>query len=153
GRCGKLQADETGWALQVALVKDLETIWHEPDEGIWEVRGGRQHFTFSKGMAWVAFDRAIRTVEQFGMPGPVERWRAIRKEIHDQVCERSFDPDIGAFVQSYGSKLLDASVLLIPLVGFLPPEDKRVRSTVEAIERNLMKDGLVRRYDPLAVED
>jgi GH15 family glucan-1,4-alpha-glucosidase len=153
GRCGKLQADEAGWALQVALVRHLETIWREPDEGIWEVRGGRQHFTYSKVMAWVAFDRAIRTVEQFGLEGPAERWRAIRREIHDEVCERGFDAEIGAFVQSYGSKLLDASVLLIPLVGFLPPEDKRVRSTVETIERHLMKDGLVMRYDPLACAD
>jgi GH15 family glucan-1,4-alpha-glucosidase len=147
-RKGKLAADEAGWTLQQELLKHLETIWAKPDQGIWEVRGGPRHFTHSKVMAWVAFDRSIKSVEQFGLQGPVERWRLIHTQIHDEVCREGFNSEIGAFVQSYGSKELDASVLLIPLVGFLPPNDPRVRSTVEAIERRLMVDGFVRRYDP-----
>ena len=129
------------------LLKHLELIWKEPDHGIWEVRGRRQQFTNSKVMAWVAFDRAVKTVEQFGTDGPVERWRALRNTIHEEACRFGFNSEIGAFVQSYGSKELDASALLIPLVGFLPVEDARVRSTVEAVRRHLIVDGLVRRYD------
>jgi GH15 family glucan-1,4-alpha-glucosidase len=125
----------------------------KPDEGIWEVRGGPRLFTYSKVMAWVAFDRAIKTVVQFRLEGPIDHWRAIRRQIHDEVCRNAFDGDIGAFVQSYGSKELDASVLLIPLVGFLPPRDPRVHGTVEAIERHLMVDGFVMRYDPRAGQD
>jgi len=147
-RKGKLAANEAGWMLQLELLKHLETIWAKPDQGIWEVRGGPRQFTYSKVMAWVAFDRAIKSVEQFALQGPVDGWRAIRTKIHDEVCREAFNSDIGAFVQSYGSKELDASVLLIPLVGFLPPSDPRVRSTVEAIERHLMVDGFVLRYDP-----
>ncbi len=147
GRCGNLKADAEGWMLQRELMKHLEEIWQKPDEGIWEVRGGRQQFTHSKVMAWVAFDRAVRTVETFGMEGPVERWRAIRQAIHAEVCERGFNPGLGAFVQSYGSRQLDASLLMIPLVGFLPAGDPRVRGTVERIERDLMSDGFVMRYD------
>jgi GH15 family glucan-1,4-alpha-glucosidase len=153
GRLGKLAADEAGWMLQQELLKHLETIWAKPDQGIWEVRGGAQQFTYSKVMAWVAFDRAIKSVEQFGLQGPVDGWRAIRKKIHDEVCREAFNSDIGAFVQSYGSKELDASVLLIPLVGFLPPTDPRVRSTVEVIERHLLVDGFVLRYDPRTGSD
>jgi GH15 family glucan-1,4-alpha-glucosidase len=152
-RKGKLAADEAGWTLQQELLKHLETIWAKPDQGIWEVRGGPKQFTYSKVMAWVAFDRGIKGVEQFGLKGPVDKWRAIRAQIHEEVCREGFNPEIGAFVQSYGSKELDASVLLIPLVGFLPPNDPRVRSTVEAIERHLMADGFVRRYDPGASND
>jgi GH15 family glucan-1,4-alpha-glucosidase len=117
------------------------------------VRGGPRNFTYSKVMTWVAFDRAIKGVERFGLDGPIDRWRAIRQRIHDEVCREAFNPEIGAFVQSYGSRELDASVLLAPLVGFLPPTDPRVRSTVEAIERHLMVDGLVRRYKPEASND
>ena len=124
----------------------LEKIWEETDDGIWEFRGGRRHFTYSKVMAWVAFDRAVRSVERFGLAGPVERWRSVRAKIHRQVCDRGFNADLGAFVQSYESDALDASALLFTLVGFLPPSDPRVRSTVEAIERDLMEDGLVLRY-------
>jgi GH15 family glucan-1,4-alpha-glucosidase len=149
----KLAADEAGWVLQQALLRHLETIWAAPDQGIWEVRGGPRQFTYSKVMAWVAFDRAIKSVEQFGLPGPVDEWRAIRMKIHDEVCRKGFNPEVGAFVQSYGAKELDASVLLIPLVGFLPPDDPRVRSTVEAIEQRLMVDGFVRRYDPSVTDD
>src|SRR5262249_15412650 len=111
---------KAGWALQRALVTHLETIWRLPDDGIWEGRGERQHFTHSKVMAWVAFDRAIKTVEQFGLRGAVHRWRTARDRIHREVCERGFDRTLGAFTQSYGSPLLDASLLLMPLVGFLP---------------------------------
>ena len=149
----KLAADDAGWMLQQELLKHLETIWAQPDQGIWEVRGGARHFTYSKVMAWVAFDRAIKSVEHFRLPGPVDEWRAIRMKIHDEVCREAFNADVGAFVQSYGSTELDASVLLIPLVGFLPPDDRRVRSTVEAIERRLMVDGFVRRYDPSVSDD
>jgi GH15 family glucan-1,4-alpha-glucosidase len=134
------------WRVQHAIMEFLESDWREPDEGIWEVRGPRRHFTHSKVMAWVAFDRAVKAVEQFGLDGPVERWRALRDEVHAEVCREGFDPDLGAFVQSYGSRELDASLLMVPLVGFLPPEDPRVRGTVEAIERVLVTDGLVNRY-------
>jgi GH15 family glucan-1,4-alpha-glucosidase len=147
GREGKLDVNESGWALQQELLKHLELIWKEPDHGIWEMRGEDRQFTYSKVMVWVAFDRAVKSVEHFGMEGPVDRWRALRDGIHDEVCRFGFNTDIGAFVQSYGSKELDASCLLFPLVGFLPPQDPRVRSTVEAVERHLLVDGLVRRYD------
>jgi GH15 family glucan-1,4-alpha-glucosidase len=152
-RVGGLADSEAGWALQRALISHLETIWHLPDEGIWEMRGGPQHFTYSKVMAWVAFDRAIKCAEQFGLAGPIGRWSALRAEIHEEVCHTAFNPQIGAFTQSFGSSRLDASVLLLPLVGFLPPTDPRVRSTVEAIERHLTEDGFVLRYDPHATED
>jgi GH15 family glucan-1,4-alpha-glucosidase len=136
-----------GWDLQVAVLRHLEEIWAAPDEGIWEVRGGRQHFTHSKVMAWVAFDRSIKSARAVGLDGPIERWRRLRAQIHAEVCERGFNPRLGAFVQAYGSERLDASALLIPTVGFLPPGDPRVRGTVAAIERRLMRDGLVLRYD------
>src|SRR5437762_6163423 len=108
----------------------LETIWEEPDEGIWEVRGPRQQFTHSKVMAWVAFDRAVKGVEEFGLDGPVERWRAARQQVHDSVTRRGYDPELGSFVQYYGSKELDASLLALPLVGFLPADDPRMVGTV-----------------------
>jgi GH15 family glucan-1,4-alpha-glucosidase len=140
-------AKEThAWALQRALLTHLEGIWAEPDEGIWEIRGERRHFVHSKVMTWVAFDRAVRTVEEQGLDGPVGRWRELREQIHAEVCERGFDASLGSFVQSYGSTELDASLLLIPLVGFLPADDERVRGTVDAVERELLRDGLVRRY-------
>jgi GH15 family glucan-1,4-alpha-glucosidase len=145
-RHGRLTAAESGWALQSALLQHLEQAWRQPDESIWEVRGGAMHFTYSKVMAWVAFDRAIDDAENRGLDGPVERWREVREEIHAEVCERGFDRDLGSFVQAYDSKALDASLLLIPLVGFLPIDDPRVRGTVAAIERDLMVDGLVLRY-------
>ncbi|MES1248521.1 MAG: glycoside hydrolase family 15 protein [Actinomycetota bacterium] len=134
------------WQLELNLLDSLERRWEEPDEGIWEVRGGRRHFVHSKVMAWVAFDRAVRAVESQGVEGPVERWRAIRQRIHDEVCERGFDAELRSFTQSYGSQELDASLLLIPLVGFLPADDPRVIGTVEAIERTLLRDGFVLRY-------
>ena len=153
GRRGGLPASEDGWHLQRALVAHLEGVWAQPDYGIWEVRGDRQHFTHSKVMAWVALDRAVKGVEEFGLEGPLERWRGLRAHIHDEICRYAFDPDLGAFTQAYGSKQLDASLLLLPLVGFLPPIDERVRGTVEAIERRLMVDGLVLRYDTKGTDD
>ncbi|HEY0705712.1 MAG TPA: glycoside hydrolase family 15 protein [Polyangia bacterium] len=135
-----------GWRLEKAVVEYLETIWREPDEGIWEVRGPSRQFTHSKMMAWVALDRAVKAVERFGVEGPVERWRALRAEVHEDVCRNGFNTQRGAFVQSYGSRDLDASLLMMPLVGFLPAQDPRVRGTVEAIERELMDEGFVRRY-------
>ena len=147
GRRGQLAANADGWDLQCSLLEHLETIWKKPDHGIWEVRGEKRQFTHSKVMAWAAFDRASKTVEQCQMDGPVERWRALRSEIHEEVCRGGFNADVGAFTQAYGSRHLDASALLIPLIGFLPPEDPRVRSTVEAIQQLLTFDGLVMRYD------
>jgi GH15 family glucan-1,4-alpha-glucosidase len=137
---------EAGWALQRALLDFLESSWTQPDEGIWEVRGPRQQFTHSKVMAWLAFDRAIKSVEHFRLEGPVDRWRALRASVHEQVCREGFSPELGSFVQSYGSKNLDGSLLMIPLIGFLPAADPRVRGTVEAIERHLTADGFVLRY-------
>ena len=152
-RHGGLPASEDGWHLQRALVAHLESVWATPDYGIWEVRGDRQHFTHSKVMAWVALDRAVRAAEEFGLEGPLDRWRGLRSHIHEEVCRYAFDPDLGAFTQAYGSKQLDASLLLLPLVGFLPPTDVRVRGTVEAIERRLTIDGLVLRYDTKDTDD
>jgi GH15 family glucan-1,4-alpha-glucosidase len=139
---------EAAWALQRNLVAFVEKVWTSPDEGIGEVRGPKRHFTFSKVMAWVAIDRAVKAVERFGLDGPLERWRALRQQIHDDVCAQGFDHELGTFVQAYGSKRLDASLLMLPLVGFLPPRDPRVRGTIDAIERNLCPDGFVRRYHP-----
>jgi GH15 family glucan-1,4-alpha-glucosidase len=138
--------DESAWALQLELMKFLETAWIEPDEGMWEVRGPRQHFTHSKVMAWVAADRAVRMVEEMGYEGPVAVWRSLRDRIHEEVCTKGYNTDVGAFTQYYGSDQLDASLLNIPLVGFLPATDDRMRSTIEAIERDLTEDGLVLRY-------
>jgi GH15 family glucan-1,4-alpha-glucosidase len=140
-------------ALQARLIDHLCDVWREPDEGIWEVRGGRKHFTHSKVMAWVALDRAIKHHEQYDGGGDVERWKKERDRIHREVCAKGFNKRLNSFVQSYGSKELDASCLRIVLVGFLPPEDPRIRGTVEAIEKGLMKDGLVRRYNTRTTDD
>jgi GH15 family glucan-1,4-alpha-glucosidase len=141
--------DADGWRVGLALLRHLEKVWREPDEGIWEIRAGRRHFTHSKVMAWVAFDRAIRSYEEGGGPEapPIERWRENRDAIHAEVCEKGFDPELNSFVQSYGSKRLDASLLLIAHMGFLPQDDPRVVGTVEAIGRGLMQDGFVMRYE------
>jgi len=152
-RCADLDHDHEAWALQRVLVDHLQTIWDQPDEGIWETRGGRQHFTHSKVMAWVAFDRAVRSVDAFGLPGPADRWRRLRREIHEDICRHGFDVELNSFVQAYGSKRLDASLLLLPLVGFLPPEDPRIRGTVAAVEQRLLSDGLVLRYDTADMND
>jgi GH15 family glucan-1,4-alpha-glucosidase len=142
-----LASNVAGWQLEKALIAHLETIWQRPDDGIWEVRGVRRHFTHSKVMAWVALDRAVRSVEEFGLEGPVEQWRRVREQIHRDVCLHGFDPTRNSFTQYYGGSGLDASLLLIPLVGFLPPDDPRVRGTVAAIERGLVRAGFVLRYE------
>ncbi len=134
------------WDLVKAIVGVVEERWREPDRGMWEIRGEPQHFTFSKVMAWVALDRGVKVIEQFGVEGPLERWRAVRDEIHADVCGRGFDSDRNTFTQSYGSHALDASTLMISTVGFLPPDDPRIVGTVAAIERTLLRDGLVYRY-------
>jgi GH15 family glucan-1,4-alpha-glucosidase len=152
-RRGQLPRNDAGMDLERALLGHLETIWREPDAGIWEVRGPLRHFTHSKVMAWVAFDRAIQSAEQFGLSGPVDRWRAIRQEIHDEVCRNGFDTELGSFVQSYGSKELDASLLVIVKTGFLPASDARISGTVRAIEKHLMRDGFVLRYDTHESDD
>jgi GH15 family glucan-1,4-alpha-glucosidase len=151
GRDAGMVFDAHAWALQRALLGFLEKNWDQPDEGIWEVRGPRRHFVHSKVMAWVAFDRAYHATK-LGMPGPGEKWREIRDRIHAEVCEKGFDSGRGAFTQYYGSAELDAAVLLIPEVGFLPPTDPRVVSTVEAISRDLMAGGLLRRYELAAAQ-
>lgn len=147
-RCWRmgLEPAEDAWRVERAMVEYLETHWESPDEGIWEVRGPRRHFTHSKMMAWVALDRAVKGIECFGLEGPLERWREVRARIHRDVCEKGYAASRGAFTQSYGSELLDASLLMMPLVGFLPAEDVRVRGTIEAIERELTRDGFVSRY-------
>ena len=145
-RIAGLPSDDHAWSLQRNLMEFLEGAWEQPDEGIWEVRGPRRHFTHSKVLAWVAFDRAVDTVERMGLPGPLERWRRIRAEIHDEVIREGFNAELNSFTQSYGSSELDASTLLIPLVGFLPPTDPRVVGTVEAIQKHLTRDGFVERY-------
>ena len=146
--CAGIEMDKTAWSLQISLLNFLESNWNKPDEGIWEMRGGRRHFTHSKMMAWLAFHRGVQLVEECGYPGEghVERWRALRDTIHQQVCERGYHPRKKAFTQSYGSTALDASLLMMPMIGFLPPIDPRVRRTVSAIRRELTRKGLVLRY-------
>jgi GH15 family glucan-1,4-alpha-glucosidase len=141
-----LAKEQHAWALQLKLLEHLERAWPEPDQGIWEIRGPRRHFVHSKVMAWVAFDRAVRTVEEQGLEGPVDRWRNVRGQIEREVCGQGYDAGLGSFVQSYGSGELDASLLLLPLVGFIPATDPRMRGTIEGVERELLQDGLVRRY-------
>jgi GH15 family glucan-1,4-alpha-glucosidase len=141
-----LKDNPASWAVERALMAHLESIWEQPDDGIWEVRGGPRQFTHSKVMAWVAFDRAVRSIEEFGLEGPLEHWRAQRDRIHAEVCERGFDVKLNSFVQYYGAPYLDASLLRISMVGFLPSSDARVQGTVAAIERSLLRDGLVMRY-------
>jgi GH15 family glucan-1,4-alpha-glucosidase len=141
-----LRPDEHAWSMQLRVMDFLEGAWDKPDDGIWEVRGGQRHFTHSKVLAWVAFDRAIEGVERLDLRGPVDRWRRIRQEIHEEVCREGFNVELNSFTQAYGSADLDASTLLIPLVGFLPPDDPRVIGTIEAVQRHLTRDGFVERY-------
>jgi GH15 family glucan-1,4-alpha-glucosidase len=152
-RKSHLGPSQDAWRFQQEMLSRLEDLWREPDHGIWEVRGSPRHFVHSKVMAWVAFDRAVKAVEQSGLPGPVERWRALRDEIHQEVLARGHDRGRNTFVQHYDGSALDASLLLMAEVGFLPPEDPRFRGTVEAIERSLMEDGLVLRYRVGEAED
>jgi len=148
-----IDPSEAGWNLQKALLDHLGDVWNEPDEGIWEVRAGRQHFVHSKVMAWVGLDRAIKAAGTFGLEGPVEQWKSLRDRIHAVVCECGFDRQRGTFVQAFGSKHLDASTLIIPIVGFMPATDPRMQGTVAAIERELMRDCFVLRYDTSKTED
>jgi GH15 family glucan-1,4-alpha-glucosidase len=141
-----LAKEKHAWDLQKTLLEYLADTWSKPDAGIWEIRGEPRHFVHSKAMAWVAFDRAVRTVEEQELDGPVDSWRALRDAIHAQVCERGFEEKLGSFVQSFGSTELDASLLLLPLVGFLPASDPRIVGTIAAVERELLRDGLVLRY-------
>ncbi len=152
-RTSGLKSAPAGWNLEKALLRFVEQAWDDPDEGIWEVRGPRRHFTHSKVMAWVAVDRAIKSAEKFGLEAPLDRWRKLRKTIHDRVCADGFDSGMNSFVQSFDSKLLDASLLMIPLVGFLPSSDSRVKGTVAAIEKHLLRDGFVLRYDTSQTND
>jgi GH15 family glucan-1,4-alpha-glucosidase len=141
-----LGANDRAWEFQQTLMDFLEGAWDQPDEGIWEVRGPRRHFTHSKVLAWVAFDRAVQAIERFGLAGPGDRWRQLRSEIHDEVCREGFNTQLNSFTQSYGSDELDASTLLIPQLGFLPPDDPRVVGTIDAVQRQLTRDGFVERY-------
>ena len=148
-----LSTSESGWEGQLAFLDHLKKIWREPDHGIWEVRGAGRHFTHSKVMAWVAFDRSIKSAETFGLEGPLDEWRRLRQEIFDDVCAKGFDAQLGSFVQSYGSKQLDASLLLVPSVGFLPVADPRIKGTVAAIEARLLREGFVMRYETDGADD
>jgi GH15 family glucan-1,4-alpha-glucosidase len=145
GRLG-LPPTKESWIMGSTIINFLETIWQQPDSGLWEMRGPPQHHTYSKVMAWVAFDRAIKAAQSRSLEAPLERWIATRDRIHADVCEKAFDKDLNTFVQAYGSRKLDASLLRIPLVGFLPCDDPRVVATVEAVERDLVQDGMVMRY-------
>ncbi|MBR1144319.1 glycoside hydrolase family 15 protein [Bradyrhizobium sp. AUGA SZCCT0431] len=151
-RMAKLELYEGSWALECTVLEHLAKQWDQPDHGIWERRGDGKHYVSSKVMTWVAFDRGIKSVEKFGFKAPLEKWRTLRDTIHRDVCEKGFDRELNAFVESYGSKMLDASILLLPSVGFLEPTDPRVRGTLVAIERYLMRDGFVLRHDPREVE-
>lgn len=143
-----LEPDENAWRVEQELVRFLETDWDKPDEGIWEVRGPPRQFTHSKVMAWVAVDRAIKATEKFGLTGDVDRWRQLRTRMHEQICREGYNLGLNAFVQSYGSDEADASLLMLPLVGFLPPEDPQMVGTVKLIEDRLVRDGFVQRYRP-----
>lgn len=141
-----LEKPSGGWRIEQELLSQLEQVWQLPDEGIWEVRGPQRHFTHSKVMAWVAFDRAIKDVERFGLSGPVERWKHLREQLHAEICDRGFNPRRNAFTQFYGSDEVDAALLVMPAVGFLPVHDPRIVGTVAAIETDLLREGFVERY-------
>jgi GH15 family glucan-1,4-alpha-glucosidase len=146
GRRFGLNDDWGDWRIERELLDRLETVWQEPDEGIWEVRGPKRHFTHSKLMAWVAFDRAIKDVERFGLDGPMDRWRHLRSQLHREICDQGFNADRNTFVQSYGGTEVDAALLMMAEVGFLPPSDPRIVGTVAAVEQDLLRDGVVHRY-------
>jgi GH15 family glucan-1,4-alpha-glucosidase len=150
-RKAKIELDQETWMIEVELLKHLAEVWNTPDNGIWERRDAGRHYVFSKVMCWVAFDRGIKSAETWGFAAPLDQWRAIRDEIHAAVCRHGFDSETGSFVDSYGSRLLDASLLLLPAVGFLPAHDPRIAGTVAAIETHLMRDGFVLRHDPREV--
>jgi GH15 family glucan-1,4-alpha-glucosidase len=152
-RVGGVVRNDASWALERALIEHVAKVWREPDEGIWEVRGPRRHFTFSKAMCWLALDRAVKSVEKFDLPGDVERWRRLRDEIHADVCANAYDARRGHFTQAYGDGLLDGSLLLLPQMGFLPIDDPRIAGTIAAIEKHLVVDGFVLRYDTGRTQD
>lgn len=152
-RLAKLKLDDGSWAMECEFLKHLAKIWDQPDSGIWEVRGPGKHYVSSKVMTWVAFDRAIKSAEKFGFKAPLEEWRGLRETIHREVCDKGFDSGQNSFVESYGANVLDASILLLPSVGFLPPSDPRVIGTLAAVETHLMRDGFVLRHDPRRVTD
>lgn len=152
-RMASLELDETSWALELKVLEHLAAVWDQPDHGIWERRGEGKHYVFSKVMCWVAFDRGIKSAERFGFNAPLDRWRALRDAICVDICEKGFDAGQNAFVESYGSQTLDASILLLPTVGFLPASDPRVRGTIAAVEKHLMRDGFVLRHDPREITD
>jgi GH15 family glucan-1,4-alpha-glucosidase len=152
-RMAELKLDDGSWDIEIEVLEHLAEVWDHPDNGIWERRGEGKHYVSSKVMTWVAFDRGIKSTERFGFDAPLERWQALRDIIHRDVCENGFDGKQNAFVESYGSELLDASILLLPAVGFLPASDPRVKGTLDAVERHLMRDGFVLRHDPREVSD
>jgi GH15 family glucan-1,4-alpha-glucosidase len=152
-RMADLKLDKETWAVECTVIEHLAEVWDHPDHGIWERRGNPRHYVLSKVLTWVAFDRGIKSAEKFDLKAPLEKWRTLRDIIHRDVCARGFDRDQNSFVESYGSQLLDASILLLPAVGFLPPQDPRVRGTVAAIEKRMMRDGFVLRHDPREVTD
>jgi GH15 family glucan-1,4-alpha-glucosidase len=152
-RVAKLELDVGTWALECAVLEHLAEEWNQPDHGIWERRGIARHYVFSKVMTWVAFDRGVKSAEKFGLKAPLEKWRLLRDTIHRDVCEKGFDRALNSFVESYGSNLLDASLLLLPSVGFLPTSDPRVKTTIDAVEQHLMPDGFVLRHDPREISD
>jgi len=152
-RMTKLKLDEQSWALECTVLEHLAEVWDQPDHGIWERRGKGRHYVFSKVMSWVAFDRGTKSAERFGFKAPLDRWKSLRETIHGEVCARGFDTAQNTFVESYGSQLLDASILLLSSVGFLPPDDPRVLGTLKATERHLMRDGFVLRHDPREISD
>jgi GH15 family glucan-1,4-alpha-glucosidase len=152
-RVAELKLDEGSWALARKIIEHVEEVWDQPDHGIWERRDSPKHYVFSKVMTWVAIDRAVKGAERFGFDAPLDRWRDVRDTICRSICENGFDTEQNTFVESYGSRLLDASVLLLPSVGFLPPADPRIRGTIAAIERHMMRDGFVLRHDPREISD
>src|SRR5260370_22627829 len=152
-RNGALAPPESAWDLQVEVVKHVDEYWSTPDYGIWETRGPPLHFVYSKVMAWVAFDRAVKAIERYGLPGPVDEWRATRTRIHAEICEHGFDAERNTFRSAYGETTLDASLLLMAQVGFIGPKDPRYIGTIEAIEKNLLVDGFVKRYDTVETDD
>jgi GH15 family glucan-1,4-alpha-glucosidase len=152
-RVTELKLDEGSWDLECRVVAHLAEVWDHPDHGIWERRGEARHYVFSKVMTWVGFDRAIKSAERFGFEAPIGEWRRLRDTIHREVCERGFNAGLNSFVESYGSQLLDASILLLPAVGFLPASDPRIRGTIAAVETTMMRDGFVLRHDPREISD
>jgi GH15 family glucan-1,4-alpha-glucosidase len=147
-RVTKLKLEDGTWDLECAVLEHLEEVWDQRDQGIWERRGQGRHYVFSKVMTWVAFDRGIKSAEMFGFKAPLDRWKSLRDTIHRDVCEKGFDSRLNSFVESYGAQVFDASLLLLPAVGFLPGSDPRIRGTIGAIERHMMRDGFVLRHDP-----